>query len=104
MNRGNEAGRYRRLRASGRSSRRGCEKLAVKINAARGGVLADKSFEHLVQANFVLSHQATGKRVYFTLLLGTQGELRGVPVQIRYSPNWWFQTVLNLLDRKQLSS
>ena len=53
------------------------DKLDVKINAARGGTLAENSYEHLVQADFVSAHQATGKRVYFTILLGTQGALRG---------------------------
>ena len=32
----------------------------------------------------------------FELLLGTKGNLRGVPVRISYQPNWWFQVVLNL--------
>jgi len=41
-----------------------------------------------VQADFVSQHQLTGKRVYFTLLLGTRDALRGAPVQIRYQPNW----------------
>jgi hypothetical protein len=36
----------------------------------------------------------------FSVLLGTTGELRGVPVQINYQPNWWFQIVLNLKLRK----
>jgi hypothetical protein len=77
------------------------EKLDVKINAAKGGTLAEKSYEHLVQADFASAHQATGRRVYFAILLGTQGPLRGVPVQIRYQPNWWFQVVLNLLTQTQ---
>ena len=42
------------------------------------------------------THKETGKPVNFTILVGTKGELRGVPVQIRYQPNWWFQVVLNL--------
>ena len=79
-------------------------KFDVKINAAKGGTLAEKSFDHLVQADFVSAHQATGKRVYFTILLGTQGDLRGVPVQVRYSPNWWFQIVLNLMEQKRSQS
>ena len=73
------------------------DKLDVKMNAAKGGTLAEKSYEHLLQADFATSQQATGKRVYFTILLGTQRPLRGVPVQIRYQPNWWFRVVLNLL-------
>ena len=72
-------------------------KLEVKVNSAKGGTLTEKTYDELLQADFVSAHQATGKRVYFTIVLGTQGDLRGVPVQIRYQPNWWFQVVLNLL-------
>lgn len=71
-------------------------KLAVKLNAAKGGVLSNHTYEHLLQAELVSVHQATGKQVSFTILVGTVGSLRGVPVQIRYQPNWWFQVVLNL--------
>jgi len=71
-------------------------KLAVKLNAAKGGVLSSQTYEHLLQAEFVSVHKTTGKQVNFTILVGTAGNLRGVPVQIRYQPNWWFQVVLNL--------
>ena len=53
----------------------------------------------VVQADFVSQHQLTGKRVYFALLLGEHDALRGVPVRIRYQPNWLFQVVLNLLPK-----
>ena len=72
---------------------------SVKVNSAKGGTLTEQSYGELLQADFVTTHQTTGKKVYFTLLLGTQGALRGVPVQIRYQPNWWFQIVLNLLPK-----
>jgi len=52
-----------------------------------------------VQLDFVSTHKLTGKKVYFAIA-GTQGALRGVPVQICYQPNWWFQVVLNLLPQK----
>jgi hypothetical protein len=80
-------------------------KLNVKVNAAKiggggsTGTLADNTYDDLLQADFVSTHQATGRRVYFTILTGTQGVLKGVPVQIRYQPNWWFQVVLNLLPK-----
>jgi hypothetical protein len=80
------------------------EKFDVKVSTAKGGTPAEKSYEHLLQADFVSAHQATGKRVYFTIVLGTQGELRGVPVQIRYQPNWWFQVVLNLMGQTRAQS
>jgi hypothetical protein len=74
-------------------------RLSVQVNSAKGGTLMDRTYEGLLAADFVSSHQATGKRVYFTIVMGTQGALRGVPVQIRYQPNWWFQVVLNLLPQ-----
>jgi hypothetical protein len=72
-------------------------KLDVRVNSSKGGTLTQNAYDELLQADFVSSNQTTGRRVNFTILLGTQGALRGVPVQIRYQPNWWFQIVLNLL-------
>jgi hypothetical protein len=74
-------------------------KLSVKVNSAKGGTLTDQTYDELLEADFASAHQATGKRVYFTILVGTQGDLKRVPVQIRYQPNWWFQVVLNLLPK-----
>ena len=74
-------------------------KLDVRVNSSKGGTLSERSYDELLQGDFVSSHRAMGKRVYFTILLGTEGALRSVPVQIRYQPNWWFQVVLNLLPK-----
>jgi hypothetical protein len=74
-------------------------KLAVKVNSAKGGTLTDQTYDELLQADFLSANQATGKRVNFTILMGEHGDLKGVPVQIRYQPNWWFQVVLNLLPK-----
>ncbi len=75
------------------------QKLSVKVNSAKGGTLTEQTYDQLLEAAFVSANQATGRRVYFTISIGTQGALRGVPVQIRYQPNWWFQVVLNLLPK-----
>ncbi len=56
-----------------------------------------RTYQDLVLARFENFNQTTKKKTGFELLLGTTGNLRGVPVQIRYQPNWWFQAVLNLL-------
>ncbi|HKV63533.1 MAG TPA: hypothetical protein VJO16_16630 [Candidatus Acidoferrum sp.] len=77
-------------------------RLAVKVKTAKGEILSDSTFEDLLETDFVSEHRATGKRVYFTILVGTKGDQRGVPVQIRYQPNWWFQVVLNLLPKPAL--
>jgi hypothetical protein len=75
------------------------QKLNVKVNSAKGGTLTEQTYDELLEGDFVSANQATGRRVYFTISMGTQGALRGVPVQIRYQPNWWFQVVLNLLPK-----
>ena len=74
-------------------------KLAVKVKTAKGAMLADRTYQDLLETDFVSENHATGKRVPFTILVGTKGEQRGVPIQIRYQPNWWFQVVLNLLPK-----
>jgi len=71
--------------------------LAVPLRGPNDSVLLNASYAELLQLDFVSAPKLTGKRVYFSILVGTKGELRGVPVQIRYQPNWWFQVVLNLL-------
>jgi hypothetical protein len=75
----------------------------VKVSSSKGPTLTDRTYDELLQVDFVSIHQLTGKRVYFTILTGTRGNLRGVPVQVRYQPNWWFQVVLNLLPKAPLS-
>jgi hypothetical protein len=60
-----------------------------------GGAL-DRSYRHLKDAHFEVVGQETGTKSYFDILLGTEGSLRGSPLQITYQPNWWFQVILNL--------
>jgi len=74
-------------------------KLAVRVKTAKGAMLADRTYEELLETDFVTVNHATGRRVNFTILVGTKGDQRSVPVQIRYQPNWWFQVVLNLLPK-----
>jgi hypothetical protein len=72
------------------------EKLHVQLHGQANSMLLDTIHKDLLALDFVSAHKLTGKKVYFTILVGTQGALRGVPVQICYQPNWWFQVVLNL--------
>ncbi len=55
-----------------------------------------RSYSGLVQARFEDINLTNNGESQFELLLGTTGALKGVPVQIRYQPNWWFQAILNL--------
>jgi len=59
-----------------------------------GGTL-DRTYRHLKEAHFVAAGEETGAKSSFDILLGTEGDLRGAPLQITYQPNWWFQVILN---------
>jgi hypothetical protein len=63
-----------------------------------------RTYRDLVLARFENFDQTTKKKTEFELLLGTTGNLRGVPVQIRYQPNWWFQAILNLKTPENAAS
>jgi hypothetical protein len=55
-----------------------------------------RTYNNLVSARFEDMNEANKKGSEFELLLGLTGSLKGVPVQIRYQPNWWFEAILNL--------
>ncbi len=56
----------------------------------------DRTYHHLKEAHFVVQGEETGSKNSFEILLGTEGDLRGAPLQIIYQPNFWFQIILNL--------
>jgi hypothetical protein len=76
------------------------ESLDVLLHGPNNVVLLNTSHKHLLQLDFTSTHKRTGKKVNFSVYEGTRGALRGVPVQICYQPNWWFQVVLNLRPEK----
>jgi hypothetical protein len=55
-----------------------------------------RAYRNLLNLKFEITNHQTGKKSRFDMLLGTEGALRGAPVQITYQPNWWFQVVLSL--------
>lgn len=78
--------------------------LPVNLHGPNKSVLLNTVHNNLLQLDFSSVNKITGRKVYFTVFEGTQGPLRGVPVQICYQPNWWFQVVLNLLPEKPPAS
>ena len=62
----------------------------------RNGSAVDYARRHLQEARFLITNHETGGKSAFQVLLGTEGAVRGVPIQINYEPNWWFQVLLNL--------
>lgn len=68
----------------------------VKFEMKTEPKLSEHTYKDLLDAEFQVVNHQTGKKTEFSLLLATQGRLRGVPVQITYQPNWWIQIVLNL--------
>ena len=72
-------------------------------NAPKDAVAVDRTYPDLLEAEFLSESKQSGKHTSFTLILGTSGRLRGIPVQIRYQPNWWFQVLLNLCPESSQS-
>jgi hypothetical protein len=60
------------------------------------GAKIEKTYADLLDLEFVVTNHASGERTDFQMLVGTTGQLSGVPIQIVHQPNWWFQVVLNL--------
>jgi len=73
------------------------ESLGVRVRGPNNAVLVDTTYKKLVRLDFVSTHKPTGRKSEFAICTAAEGPLRGVPVQITYQPNWWFQVVLNLL-------
>lgn len=82
-------------------------KLTVRThapNAPKDAPAAERTYSNLLEAEFLSESKDSSKHSNFTLVLGTSGSLRGIPIQIRYQPNWWFQVVLNLCPEPALES
>jgi hypothetical protein len=72
------------------------EEKRVHVTLRGKGGAFDRTYRHLREAHFEVVSNETGTKSPFDILLGTEGNLRGTPIQITYVPNWWFQVILNL--------
>lgn len=80
------------------------ESLNVRVHGLNNAVLVDNVYKKMLRLDFVSIHKPTGRKSEFAICTATQGGLRGIPVQIAYQPNWWFQVVLNLLPKAPTKS
>jgi hypothetical protein len=71
-------------------------KRTIELSLANEPKRYARTYQDLLLAEIEDKNEENGKRSSFGLLLGTKGELREVPVQISYQPNWWFQVILDL--------
>jgi hypothetical protein len=70
--------------------------LPIQLHGPNNSTLLDTAYHDLLQLDFCINAQGTWQKVYCAIFVGTQGSQRGVPLQIRYQSNWWFQVVSNL--------
>jgi len=68
----------------------------IHVTLRGNGGAFDKTYRDLREAHFEVVNEDESAKTTFEILLGTAGTLRGVPIQITYAPNWWFQVILNL--------
>jgi hypothetical protein len=69
----------------------------VRVSLKGSGGALNQTYHHLKEARFEVVNEEVGTKSTFDIVLGTEGNLRGAPIQINYQPNWWFQIVLNLM-------
>jgi len=70
------------------------KRISVGLHRSRNRL--ERTYHLLKEVHFQIENRSTGERTYFEMLVGVEGQLRGVPVQITYQPNWWFEVILNL--------
>jgi hypothetical protein len=59
-------------------------------------------FRNLLRTDVVLRNRKTGSLDNFSIAYGIDAPLAGVPVFVRYQPNWWFKVELVLDDNQQV--
>jgi hypothetical protein len=59
-----------------------------------------RRYERLVRIDFESYNPKLRTTESFTLACGTEGDLRGIPVYVKYQPHWWFKAE-GVLDEKQ---
>jgi hypothetical protein len=60
----------------------------------------DRSYEKLVRLEFESRNREKGNKERFVFVCGTEGDLAGIPVFVRYQPKWWFK-VEGVLDETE---
>lgn len=51
---------------------------------------------HTLESEFAVLNRVTGKTTRFHMTYGTEPPFAGVPLQVVFRPNWWFEAELNL--------
>jgi hypothetical protein len=59
-----------------------------------------RRYGRLLRIDFESHNPKLGTTERFTLVCGTEGELTGVPVYVKYQPKWWFKAE-GMLDETQ---
>ena len=53
-------------------------------------------YRNLLRSDIAVRNRATGTTTGFSITYGADGPLAGVPIAVRYQPNWWFKIELEL--------
>jgi hypothetical protein len=61
----------------------------------------DRRYENLVRIDCESYNPTLNTTERFTLVVGTEGEWRGVPVYVKYQPKWWFKAE-GVIDESQV--
>ncbi len=69
-------------------------KIALKMRGANSKV--ERTYRNLRKADFRIVNLTNGNLTDFKMVFGDSGDLKGIPVQIEYQPNWWIRITISL--------
>jgi len=72
-----------------------------KTKWEESGEYGDRHYENLVRIDLESYNPTLDTTEKFTLVVGTEGEWKGVPVYVKYQPKWWFKAE-GVIDESQV--
>jgi hypothetical protein len=78
------------------NSNEAVKELKVSLRLRGATVKSETTYHSLRKADFRVVNTQTGFPTDFQLTFGESGELRAIPIQIEFQPNWWFRVIVSL--------
>ncbi len=69
-------------------------KVSLKMRGAASKI--ESTYHNLRKAELRVVNLSTKYTTDFKIAYGDSGEIKGMPVQIEFQPNWWFRITINL--------
>jgi len=78
-----------------------CDMRLKKTEWEESKEYGDRRYQALIRMEFETYDPSLRKTDHFTIVCGTRGTLKGVPVYMKFQPKWWFRSEC-VLDESQV--